>query len=398
MIRPLEAAERTPYPPPARVAPWRWYAFVVAIWTIFALLSVAQGLARMPAGRDIPWAAVLSDRMADWYTCALFTPAYFWLARHYPVIRPHWKRGVVAHLAATQLFVVVKYALYVSAGDWLGYRPVAGPLAAGTWRVVRNNVITENMAFWAVAAVVHAIVFHRAAQEREARAERLRSELVQARLDALTGQLHPHFLFNALNSVSALMHRDLPAADAMLARLGDLLRRTLRAGESPEVTLEEEFALLGDYLAVVGVRFRDRLSVEMHLEPGTERAMVPHFLLQPLVENALEHGISRRAGAGRIEVRSARSSTDGDTLVLSVSDDGPGYRADASPTNGIGLANTRRRLAALYADRQRLTLTDRPTGGLLVRVELPFHVAVRDDGAPATSDTAGAPRAAVRAT
>jgi two-component sensor histidine kinase len=367
-----EPADSTTSPRPNR---WHWMAFLVAIWTVFALLSAVQAVTRIPSGETIPWSVLLADRFADWYSCALFTPAYFWLARRYPVTSPRWGRGLLAHLVATQLFVVIKYALYVVAGLWLGYRTIDGSVARAIWRIIGNNIIYENMAFWAVAAVVHAVELHRTAQEREARAERLRAELVQARLDALTGQLHPHFLFNALNSVSSLMHRDVAAADAVLARLGDLLRRTLRAGETPEVTLREEFALLTDYLAVVGARFRDRLTVEMHLEPGTEHGLVPHFLLQPLVENALEHGIARRAGAGRIEVRSARTGDDGDTLVLSVTDDGAGYRAEAGASRGIGLANTRRRLAALHGDRQRLTLVDRPTGGLLVRVELPFHPA-----------------------
>jgi signal transduction histidine kinase len=324
------------------------------------------------------------DRFADWYSCALFTPAYFWLARRYPVTGPHWVRGAAVHLAATQLFVVLKYALYVGIGLWVGYRTVHGSVVAEIGQVIFRNIVYENMAFWAVAGVVHAIEFHRAVQEREARAERLRTELVQARLDALTAQLHPHFLFNALNSVSSLMHHDVAAADVMLARLGDLLRRTLRAGETPEVTLREEFELLADYLAIVGVRFRDRLTVTLDLAPGTEDALVPHFLLQPLVENALEHGIGRRAGAGQVDVRSER--VDG-TLILSVSDDGAGVPAGSPPPRGIGLANTRRRLAALHGDRQRLTLASRPTGGLVVRVELPFRAA---SGAGAATPMQGA--------
>ena len=378
--------------PPAADRPnrWRWLGALVAIWTVFALLSTAQAITRKPEGAPIPWAGLLVDRFADWYSCALFTPAYFWLARRYPVTGPRWARGAAVHLAATQLFVVLKYALYVGIGLWVGYRTVNGSVAGEIGRMIFRNIVYENMAFWAVAVFVHAIEFHREVQEREARAERLRTELVQARLDALSGQLHPHFLFNALNSVSSLMHRDVAAADVVLARLGDLLRRTLRAGERPEVSLEEEFALLTDYLAVVGVRFRDRLTVTLDLAPGTERALVPHFLLQPLVENALEHGIGRRAGAGRIDVRSAREGQNGDTLVLSVSDDGPGGAPGAPPARGLGLANTRRRLAALHGDRQRLILADRPTGGLLVRIELPFRVAQNDEREPVTREDAPA--------
>jgi LytS/YehU family sensor histidine kinase len=130
---------------------------------------------------------------------------------------------------------------------------------------------------------------------------------------------------------------------------------------------------------VVGVRFRDRLTVTLDLAPGTERALVPHFLLQPLVENALDHGIGRRAGAGRIDVRSAREGQNAGTLALSVSDDGPGLGTGGEAPRGIGLANTRRRLAALHGDRQRLILADRPTGGVMVRIELPFRLAPGDD-------------------
>jgi signal transduction histidine kinase len=378
-------------PATRRANRWRLLAALAAVWTLCALLSAAQAVTRAPEGVVIPWGGLLVDRFADWYSCALFTPAYFWLARRYPVTGPHWARGAAVHLAATQLFVVLKYTLYVGIGLWVGYRTVHGSVVSEIGRVIFRNIVYENMAFWAVAGVVHAIEFHRDVQEREARAERLRTELVQARLDALTAQLHPHFLFNALNSVSSLMHHDVAAADAMLARLGDLLRRTLRAGERPEVTLREEFELLADYLAIVGVRFRDRLTVTLDLAAGTEDALVPHFLLQPLVENALEHGIGRRAGAGQVDVRSDRV---GDTLVLSVSDDGAGVPPGASPPRGIGLANTRRRLAALHGDRQRLTLASRPTGGMVVRVELPFRAA---SGADLTAPMQGGALAALHA-
>ena len=363
-----------------------WVAALLGIWTLFALLSMAQGMARGGGRQNISWSILLADRLADWYSCALFTPAYFWLARHYPVTRRDWLRGLLVHLAATQLFVVLKYIMYVAAGLALGMRPPGVSAVTLVLRAIQGNIVYENMVFWALAGVVHAIEFHRHALEREARAERLRAELTQARLDALVGQLHPHFLFNALNTVSSLMHRDVPAADAVLARIGDLLRRTLRAGERPEVTLTEELEMLDDYLAIMRARFHDRLTVHVHAAPGTERAMVPHFVLQPLVENSLEHGIAQRAGDGHIEVRVSR---EGARLVLTVADDGPGLspptRRSAAQDGehvGIGLANTRRRLAALYGDEHALTLTNRPTGGLVARIELPFRQAGSDD-APA---------------
>jgi two-component system, LytTR family, sensor kinase len=363
-----------------------WIAALLGIWTLFALLSIAQGIARGADRHSIPWSILIADRLADWYSCALFTPAYFWLARHYPVTRRDWLRGLLVHLAATQLFVVIKYTLYVAVGIALGLRPTAVPVVAQVLRAIQGNIVFENMIFWALAGVVHAIEFQRHALEREARAERLRAELTQARLDALVGQLHPHFLFNALNTVSSLMHRDVPAADVVLARIGDLLRRTLRAGERPEVTLAEELEMLDDYLAIMRARFHDRLTVDVHAAPGTERALVPHFVLQPLVENAIEHGIAERAGAGRIDVRVTREDT---RLVLTIADDGPGLstltRRSATQDGehvGIGLANTRRRLAALYGDDHALTLTNRSTGGLVARIELPFRQARSDDAPP----------------
>jgi signal transduction histidine kinase len=364
--------------------PTRWraahVALVAAIWTLLALLSALQNVAlRVRVGRPIAWTPLVADRFADWYTCAVFTPAYFWLARHAPITRRTWGRGVAVHLAATSVFVVVKYALYVAVGIVIGSVDGSRGYLATVGDMVARTFLFESMTMWAVDGAVHAVVFYRQAQEREAHAARLRAELTEARMDALTAQLRPHFLFNTLNTVSSLMHRDVDAADAVLARLGDLLRRTLRAGDRHEVPLGEELAGLDDYLAIVGARFRDRLTTDVRAEPGTERAMVPHFVLQPLVENALEHGIARRAGAGRVEVHAARAGSD--RLRLTVNDDGGvgnggvgnGGIGNGGVGNGIGLANTRRRLAALYGDAQRLTLADRPGGGTTVTVELPFR-------------------------
>jgi two-component system LytT family sensor kinase len=384
-----------------------WIALLGGLWTVFALLSAAQTAVRVSGTGPVAWSALLTDRLADWYTCALFTPAYFWLAHRFPVTGPRWRRGTVVHLAATQLFVIAKYTLYVMAGILFGQRSPAGSIAAEILHVIGRNLINENMIFWALAAAVHAVVLHQEAQEREARAERLRAELAQARLDALAGQLHPHFLFNALNSVSSLMHRDVAAADALLARLGDLLRRTLRASERPEVSLGEELTLLADYLAIVGARFRDRLTVRIDVAPGTERGLVPHFVLQPLVENALEHGIARRAGAGTIDVRASRTGADGETLVLMVADDGPGLSAGeaaarvepdhgsaparSTAERGIGLSNTRRRLAALHGERHQFLVCDRPGGGVEVRIEIPFRTGSADMPYPAADRLAVAP-------
>lgn len=363
-------------------------ALVAALWTLLGLLSTLQAaVARVRDGKEVVWAPLLVDRFTDWYSCAIFTPAYIWLARRAPVTRESWLGGVVAHLAATALFVVVKYAIYVGVGIAMAGGGASDTYGAALVTALARSFVYEYMILLGVAAAVHAARFYRRAQEREAHAARMRAELTVARMDALAAQLWPHFLFNALNSVSSLMHRDVEAADAVLARLGDLLRRTLRAGDGHEVPLAEELAVLDDYLAIVGARFRDRLTTDVRPEPGTERALVPRFVLQPLVENALKHGIARRAGAGRVEVRATRVGHD--RLRLTVADDGAGRtggertggertgdeRASTAVSHGVGLANTRRRLATLYGDAQRLSLDDRPGGGLVATVELPWREA-----------------------
>lgn len=361
----------------------RWGA-IFAVWTLLALLSTVQSVMyRVHAGKAVEWGPVLADRLGDWYTCALFTPAYFWLVRRYPLDRQQWPRTVAVLLGATSVFVVVKYALYAQLGVWTSpwFNPSLAPLAfeERLRSALANSYISESIAFWCLIGVVYAAEFYRRARERELQAARLRAELTEARLDALAAQLRPHFLFNALHGVSTLMHRDVDAADAMLANLADLLRRTLRPsenGDRHEVRLAEEIETVRLYIAVNNERFKDRLTVGIDVPDALSRALVPHFVLQPLVENALEHGIARRAGPGRVDVSAERVD---ETLRLTVSDDGPGLsgRESDSVRDGVGLSNTRRRLRELYGDRQELAVEAGTSGsGLRVSVSFPFRQAV----------------------
>ncbi|HKD17200.1 MAG TPA: two-component regulator propeller domain-containing protein [Thermoanaerobaculia bacterium] len=219
------------------------------------------------------------------------------------------------------------------------------------------------------AAAVVAAGFRLRVRRLESR-ERLRTALVEAQLDALQFQLRPHFLFNTLNSVLPLIGADPERARQMVIRLGELLRLSLRSEETPLVALEEELAILDKYLEIEKVRFRDRLEVTLDVEPAAAAARVPTFLLQPLAENAIKHGLTRRGGRGRIWI-SARA--EGPALLLTLRDNGPGLREDASP--GIGLANTRRRLEALYPGAHSLTLGPAPEGGCEVRLRIPLEIA-----------------------
>ena len=358
----------------------RWLA-IVGIWTFLGLLSTAQSAIWLRhVGQPVPWGEVLASRLSDWYTCALFTPAYIWLVRNYPLDRRHWPRTVAVLLGATSVFVVIKYVLYAQLGVWThGWFSSGLPVRTLENRLgsaLASSFITESIAFWAVIAVLYGWEFYSRMRERELQATRLRAELTEARLEALAAQLRPHFLFNALHGVSTLMHRDVEAADAMLANLADLLRRTLRPsrdGDRHEVSLKEEAETLNLYVKVVAERFKDRLTVRVTIPNELSRAVVPHFVLQPLVENAFEHGIARQAGPGKVEVAAER--VDG-MLRLTVTDDGPGIAGGDAQTvrEGVGLTNTRRRLRELYGDRQELKVESTPgVRGLRVAVSIPFR-------------------------
>ena len=359
---------------------WLRRTVIFLIWTALAFLSASQGALMLAhAGRPVSWSALLTSSLLDWYTCAAFTPAYIWLVRRFPIDRQHWPLSAAIQFVATSVFVVIKYAVYGPLRAWL----IPSQTAMSLEQHLARSFIMESIAFWAVLGVVHAMEFYRRFREREVQALRLQAQLAEARLEALSAQLHPHFLFNTLHGVSTLMHRDVEAADTMLTRLGDLLRHTLRNADRHEVPLSEELDLLANYVAIIGVRFQDRLTVRTLVAPGAEQGLVPHFILQPLVENAVQHGIARRAGAGTIEITAERH---GEMLRLRVTDDGAGLGRGVRefPSEGIGLSNTRLRLRELYGGRQRLELESLPSGGFGVMVELPFR-GVDADVAPAPS-------------
>jgi two-component sensor histidine kinase len=359
---------------------------IFLVWTLLALLSVAQGaIVFAQRGLPIHWGVMTIRALADWYTCALFTPVFFWLARRFPIDREGWKLGIPVHFVATAICVVMKYSIYVPIARWLeGPRfTLRGMLA--------SLFILETMIFWVVIAIVHAILFYRRWQDRERQARELYASLTEARLEALEGQLRPHFLFNTLNTISSLVHSAPDVADRMVVQLGELLRATLERSGAHEIPLAEELALLERYVGIMQVRFHDRLTIDLRIPLEARRALVPHFILQPLVENALEHGIARRAGAERIEVA---ATVRAEKLQLSVLDDGPGIgTADGSAPHdeGIGLRNTRLRLQQLYGANHTVWIGSGPNAGTLVSLELPLRFF--PEPAPAAG-TAGAAHAA----
>jgi len=357
---------------PARAHPlhgipraWLW-AGGFAVWTVLALLSASQHVvSRMRFGEGpVDWGRVVGYTLLDWYTCAVFTPAIVWLAGRFPLERDGWRRALPVHALAGALFVVLKLALFVPLARALGW------LQRGTFL---DFVFAESFAllltYWVVAALAHGIRYYRELHERQLRASQLESRLSRVQLDALKAQIHPHFLFNALSALSTLMHRDVAAADRMVLRLSELLRHTLDRAAPQEVTLEEELGYVERYLDIMQIRLGERLRVSVEADAEARAAFVPNLLLQPLVENALRHGIGRRSDAGELAIRARR---DADALLLEVRDDGPGLEGGA-PREGVGLRNTRLRLAQLYGPEHELALADAPGRGAVVTVLLPFH-------------------------
>lgn len=317
------------------------------------------------------------------YACVISSPLYFWLARRFPIDRQNWRKGLPIHLAVTIaivmltaiiFFFLIRYPVFgPSAPQAGGVRSAQGPAefsfsTLGFFLLMR--LLTESWQFWLMIALIHAYEFHRRSRERELETARLQTQLVQSRLEALTAQLHPHFLFNTMQAISTLMHRDVKAADAMLSGLSELLRQTLQRGARHEVPLSEELDILRHYTNICCERFKNRLTVDTNIAAEVHNALVPFFILQPLVENALEHGIARHAGAGRVEIKAERH---GNTLHLLVADNGPGIDAERFTEEGIGLSNTRQRLEQLYGERQSLRLENSATGGLRVVITIPYR-------------------------
>ena len=344
----------------------------VSFWTALGLGFTIQVYVTGPNAAS--WWTAVRTVLPEWYLWGLVSIVVVGLTRRFPIDRASWRRhlplhvGVSFNLALLHLLASVVLQRVLAAAAGAPYDVVAQLVANFTLQYHWNVVV-----YWGILAVAHAREYHREREEHRVRVAELAARLAQARLQALTLELRPHFLFNALNAIAELIHKDPDTAERMVQGLGDLLRRTLETDGAQEVSLERELDLAAAYLQIEGVRFEDRLSVEYDVTPEARTARVPPMILLPLVENAVRHGLARAGGTGAVGIRARRVA---ERLELEVWDDGAGLDAPAAPDRrGIGLVNTRERLTQLYGDASRLELLGGTPRGLVVRVGLPFREA-----------------------
>lgn len=356
----------------------RW-ALILAVWTLIGLAFASQfNFAQSRRGYPVTWKFALITSLADWYVFALLSIPALGLSKRFGLEAVRWRRNLVVHLAASLVFAVLWVVLRVGVEKLrvIGRTPTFYFHEMFHWTLVRSFYF-NLLVYWITIGVSHAFEFYRRYRERERHALELQKLLAQARLKALQAQLNPHFLFNTLHAISALMHQNVESADRMIARLSDLLRLVLESTDTQEVPLRQEVAFLQRYLEIEQTRFRDRLQVRLKIEPDTWDVLVPNLILQPLVENAIRHGIEPKAKAGEIGI-SARCAQG--RLHLEVRDNGAGLDAHQPLTEGVGLSNTRARLQHLYGAEHVFDVRNGEEGGLVVSLSFPCHREMPDRG------------------
>jgi two-component system, LytTR family, sensor kinase len=346
---------------------WIRWILIFGLWTLLGALSAVRIVVSYAySNNDVTWRRAMVIALSDWYAWALLAPAIGWLARRFAIERRSWLRSLLMHLPASLFFSILKVLIEARLLQW--FDPAQRRLM---------QFPSTLFTYYAILGAIYAFDYYGKYRAHELKATQLQAQLAQAQLQALKMQLHPHFLFNTLHAISSLMRRDVEAAERMIARLSDLLRLTLENVGAQETSLRRELEFLERYLEIEETRFRDRLQVKMEIEPEALDARVPNLILQPLVENAVRHGVAPHAAPGLIEI-SARLK--GNKLELQVSDNGAGLpdARRAQIKEGVGLANTRARLEQIYGADYLFDLSNRDKGGLVVSLTIPFRVEEKD--------------------
>ncbi len=391
LARPLAASRLRPRIPDGTTAGrgvLRWLG-LFALWSLPAVFSGSDAYLWLSGqGRQVSWSKLVGLHLPQWIPWALATPLIHRLACRFPYHRQRRLRFAAVHtLAAGSLSgVMLIYAAAVEAWLQSGWSGLSwGALRLWLGRLLPGRLGLYLLLYGAILGVAIAIESYRALRERELRASRLETLLAEARLEALRSQLQPHFLFNTLHSIATLVEDNPAAARTMIAQLGDLLRASLGQLAHQEVTLGEEFEMLDCYLDIEQTRFGDRLRIERQINADLLAAQVPYLVLQPLVENAIRHGIAVSSLAGRLAIGAAAA---GERLLLTVSDDGPGCPQGGAVEEGIGLSNTRERLQQLYPGNYRVEAANLPRCGFQVVLDLPLRFAVGEVPEVATVSSA----------
>lgn len=355
---------------PRRPPPVRGALVALGVWTLLALsYSLTGVLSALAEGHAPSWARTATWNFTNFYLWAALTPLVAWLGRRTAGVG--WRRFVLVHVPAGLLLAAAQ-TLLMLAVFWSVCGPGTMPARTFGEYLPMEFVYCFHLSlliYWVLLVVLRALDTRRRLEDERVRSERLRTQLAQAQLQTLRVQLQPHFLFNTLNAVATLAQSQPARARVMIARLSDLLRLTLEERDAQHVPLAREMEVLECYLAIQRIRFEDRLRVELDIAADTRAARVPGMILQPLVENALRHGLLDRPIGGTLRVASRR---DGATLHLCVEDDGIGLPA-GGVREGIGLSTTRARLDGLYGAEADLRLRSRGDGGTCVELRLPYR-------------------------
>jgi two-component system LytT family sensor kinase len=374
--------------------PWLIWVVSFGVW---ALVAFAAGVTvyRLSMATRSPMAlrSALALEACQILTYAPLTPFVFTFSNRFPIRRNNWKKLTPLYLVAGLAFTAMHVALQSMTpfGFWdPTYREWRSAVWDShthkfgvVWSVLPEEFLTSlfndlGSTFIPIVLVAYVVSYNRALRERELKAVQLEAQLAQARLQALKSQLQPHFLFNTMHSISSLMMTDVKAADRMMTRLGDLLRMSLESAGTQIASLGREIEFLNCYLEIEKVRFAERLIVSLHISPQALDASVPHLLLQPLVDNAVKHGIAKLPDGGEIRIA---AKTQAAQLQIEISDNGPGLSDKYSlPSSRLGLRITRERLESLYGQDQSLELLSLPGGGTMARVCIPFRVWTSDTG------------------
>ena len=343
-------------------------AFV--LWTLLAFLSAAGAHVYLSStGKPVSWTQLLAWNILISFVWSLLTPVVYELSCRYTFDRASWKLSLPIHILASIALAFVGAVALVALNPLVTWtKEPSVPFFAH----VLSRTFMDIQRYWYVLLITQAIAFYGKYQERQLLSSQLEAQLANAQLEVLKIQLEPHFLFNTLNSIASLARHDGVAAENMTLRLADLLRMSLDGVGVHEVPLHQELMFLQKYVDIQLTRFQDRLSVETEIDPRTLDTLVPNLILQPLVENAIRHGISPRRAPGFVRITTWR---DRDDVWMEIRDNGVGFARGrgVAPAEGVGLRNTRGRLRQLYNEDHAMVLEDTPGGGCTVKIRVPYR-------------------------